>query len=309
MMKLEILSLIKKEAWHMFLGIYANKLVFNALKLCVKKNIKIALMFEPFNPQGWKGSLRLVLNYWYYKRIHHKIRFILPTGNLACDQYERVGYKADKIFQWGYFTEVLERKPVLSTHDTSQSALPSLLYIGQLIPRKNILSLIDVLIKHIDLFHSFKIICSGIQENLIKHKILNYPKIKLLGTLPNEKVKDVLSTVDLLVLPSNFDGWGAVVNEALLAGTPVLASENCGSSILLKSVRGEMFSLYNGNDLEYKLLARLHKGKITDNVRNEIFDWSRENITGSSASNYFTKIINYVEGKSIHKPIAPWTDN
>ena len=38
---------------------------------------------------------------------------------------------------------------------------------------------------------------------------------------------------DLLVLPSLFDGWGAVVNEALQAGMRVLCSTACGAASLL----------------------------------------------------------------------------
>lgn len=298
---------VKKNAWHVFSGIYANELVFSALKLCLKKNIKLGLMFEPFNSQGWKGSLRFILNYWYCLRFRKNIHFILPTGNFACDQYKRVGYKSDKIFQWAYFTEVLEKKTFDSNKNNIEKKLPDLLYIGQLIPRKNITALIDVLVKHTELFNSFTIIGSGIQEDVIKQKTLNHPKIKLLGNLLNEKVKDILSTVDLLILPSNFDGWGAVVNESLLAGTPVLASENCGSSVLLKGNRGQVFSLRKNNDLEVKLLACLQKGKINDDVRDEILDWSKKNISGSAASDYFIKIIGYLEGRSIHKPLAPWT--
>lgn len=36
---------------------------------------------------------------------------------------------------------------------------------------------------------------------------------------------------DYLILPSLYDGWGAVVNEGLQSGCKVLVSKDCGASI------------------------------------------------------------------------------
>jgi glycosyltransferase involved in cell wall biosynthesis len=41
---------------------------------------------------------------------------------------------------------------------------------------------------------------------------------------------NLLGTVDLLVLPSEDEPWGLVVNEAMSMGTPVLVSDQCGCS-------------------------------------------------------------------------------
>jgi len=38
------------------------------------------------------------------------------------------------------------------------------------------------------------------------------------GGLENADVSRALATIDLLVLPSRWDGWGAVINEALCNG-------------------------------------------------------------------------------------------
>jgi glycosyltransferase involved in cell wall biosynthesis len=39
----------------------------------------------------------------------------------------------------------------------------------------------------------------------------------------------VIADYDLLVLPSYYDGWGVVVNEALCAGVPVVTSDATGA--------------------------------------------------------------------------------
>lgn len=67
--------------------------------------------------------------------------------------------------------------------------------------------------------------------------------IEYCGTMENKQVQSFIANCDILVLPSVYDGWGAVVNEALIQGTPVVCSEDCGASTLLKDKwRGETFS-------------------------------------------------------------------
>ena len=46
-----------------------------------------------------------------------------------------------------------------------------------------------------------------------------------------------MAAADVLVLPSRFDGWGAVVNEALMVGTPVICSDRCGASDVIENGR------------------------------------------------------------------------
>ena len=54
------------------------------------------------------------------------------------------------------------------------------------------------------------------------------------GVLDNSRVRKTLAQSDVLILPSDFDGWGAVVNESLLSGTPVICSDYCGAADLIR---------------------------------------------------------------------------
>ena len=52
-----------------------------------------------------------------------------------------------------------------------------------------------------------------------------------------------IAAADLLALPSRWDGWGLVVNEALAVGVPVIASNACGASDLIRQdVNGYVFT-------------------------------------------------------------------
>ncbi len=61
-----------------------------------------------------------------------------------------------------------------------------------------------------------------------------------LGRVPSDRVPEVLAGSDVLVLPSNAEPWGLIVNEALSAGKPVIAPFWIGAAgdILIDNVTG-----------------------------------------------------------------------
>ncbi|MFM2347075.1 MAG: hypothetical protein RL654_1828 [Pseudomonadota bacterium] len=67
--------------------------------------------------------------------------------------------------------------------------------------------------------------------------------MRYLGKVPFGKAQDYLGGYDLLVLPSHYDGWGVVVNEALCAGVPVLCSDQVGARVLVETFgAGQVFA-------------------------------------------------------------------
>ncbi len=63
-----------------------------------------------------------------------------------------------------------------------------------------------------------------------------------------------MAQYDLLILPSRHDGWGVVVNEALLQGVPVIASDRVGAKCLIESSgAGLIFKSENTEELTLKL--------------------------------------------------------
>jgi glycosyltransferase involved in cell wall biosynthesis len=76
----------------------------------------------------------------------------------------------------------------------------------------------------------------------------------------------------LFVLPSHYEPFGAVVNEALIAGAFVGCSSYAGSASLIRSeVNGFVFDPYEMKDLSAKLLLQLQQIepiKFIDKIRN-----------------------------------------
>ena len=53
------------------------------------------------------------------------------------------------------------------------------------------------------------------------------------------------------ILPSYFDNWGLVVNEAIASGLPCIVSKNCGCAkdLIVNGISGLIFDPYNVKEL------------------------------------------------------------
>lgn len=55
-------------------------------------------------------------------------------------------------------------------------------------------------------------------------------EVLFLGAYSVERIAEVYCAADVFVLPSRFDGWGAVLNEAASVGLPVIGTDLCGGA-------------------------------------------------------------------------------
>jgi len=304
----EISVLLVKDAIHIFSGINVYPLLTNAFNIAVNRKLKIGIFMEPFRSDGIKGFIRNFKYLFLRIKYRNSIDFILATGEKACIEYQKVGFKADSIFNWAYYVEAFKNRETNSTSDINE--LPNILFVGSLDKRKNILQLIKACMKLTEHFNELIIIGDGPLKKEVISKISNFKSIKYLGNQSNTEVISYMTHSDILVLPSLFDGWGAVVNEALHSGIQVIASANCGASILLDGeIRGEKFLFNDNNNLETVLLKWLLKGPVSQERRQEIKAWSSSYISGEAAAIYFTNIVDYIYSTETTKPVAPWIEN
>ena len=287
-----------RDSIHIFNGINTYKLITKGFKKAIKTRCNIGIMSEPYWSFGVKGKLRKIRSVYHCIRYNKHIDFILAIGNGGVNWFEKSGFKKSKIFDWAYFTQNVETSKLKKVNRKSIDVL----YVGQLIKRKNIEELLRqyVLIPN-NIKHKLTIVGRGnLKEYVIKYKNEYPDKIDYIESLPNEEVKLKIFNSDLLVLASLYDGWGAVINESISVGTPVITSSNCGASVLIKDFRGEVYK-------HHKLLGTtikkwIHKKDLKEN-RNKIIDWS-SNISGAFAVQYFDEIIHvvYNNGKNINVP-------
>jgi glycosyltransferase involved in cell wall biosynthesis len=102
------------------------------------------------------------------------------------------------------------------------------LYVGQLIPRKRVQSIIEAFSGMAGPHDTLTILGSGEQEEDLRRRAENHEKIRFLPYIDNSEMPRVMATHNTLVLASSEEVWGLVVNEALASGLHTVVARNCG---------------------------------------------------------------------------------
>jgi len=207
---------------------------------------------------GKKKFLKILKYKLLYYKNRRQIAHIFAMGNLGQLFFKNIGFDSDKVSAFQYFIEEKE----LSNIKEGTNDVVDFIFVGQLIYRKGIDNLIDAFYK-LQTIKKWKlsIVGSGDLENHLKQKVKNYGlenKIHFKGNLSNKEVRNEIEIANYLILPSRFDGWGAVVSEALSVGTKVICSDKCGSSILIDETNGYVYNENSINDLKESLEFALY---------------------------------------------------
>ena len=103
------------------------------------------------------------------------------------------------------------------------------LYVGRVIKHKNVEALIHQFnTNFIDKDVVLRIVGSGVESDYLKTKYESN-KVNFAGKLFDKNLINEFHNASCFVLPSLFEPWGLVVNEALSSGLPVIATKNVGA--------------------------------------------------------------------------------
>lgn len=258
----------------------------------------ISLPQEGFNFLGVKQIVNRLKWYYYINVRYRKIRCFGLTGINAFKDFRDIGCPKKKLFPFIYVTNPYENEIEL-VHKTERIKM---IFVGAIDERKNICNIIRFINRNTtSLCAIFELhIYGGYgNEELLKEAIGNNELIYYHGIVPNMEVRKAMLTSDIVILPSKYDGWGAVINEALQCGCRVLVSNKCGSSampIAFPELRC-VFDPDIESDFLNKLNNLLCKGKLLDSSRKEIKDWSDKHIHPNVVANYLINVIDTLENE------------
>ncbi len=169
-----------------------------------------------------------------YKKYANKINThglgAFAISKLAKEDFISWGVKTKKIKILNYALGPLNT----STNKIDDEGL-IFLYLGALTEHKGI----EVLIKSFSNLNSKnssarliligKDYSNGAYLKLVKERSLS-DRIEFLGTINNNDINAYLSKSSVFILPTLFDGWGAVLNEAASLSKPLISTNECGAA-------------------------------------------------------------------------------
>ena len=211
--------------------VLANKLNFNILLFRILRPIYLCTKFSYGN---------LVNNYALGAFSH---------GELAKKDFEFIGIKKEKIKNLFYTSEIQASENIVKEKNSN---IINFLYVGELSKRKGIEDLLRACSKLSGNQWSLTLVgkdkSNGYYSKLIKElKITN--NIEEIGVISYKKIGEYYNKADIFVFPSKFDGWGAVLNEAISYELPIISSNEASSSFTLIKDNGFIFNAGKINEL------------------------------------------------------------
>lgn len=226
---------------------------------------------------------------------------LLCVSHFSRDFYSEIGFDSKRIYDFGYFG----RTNTVKGNDPD--GLTSLIYVGQLIHRKRLDLLINAIAPQLSENFHLTLVGSGdemenLQALVASYQVQDY--VTFAGPQPFEKVVEYLTHASALVLPSDYDGWGMVVNEALMVGIPVIVSDGCGAAdVIIHGRNGYIFekgSLTSLKDVIAQFLA------ADQSALRQQAAITGEQLSVENASQYLIACIQHKIGQIEEKPLPLW---
>ncbi|MBI4405383.1 MAG: glycosyltransferase family 4 protein [Deltaproteobacteria bacterium] len=200
-----------------------------------RKHIPVLFVGETFS-QGSSSSRKILKRFLQPLFFSNVARFI-AIGNKNIEFYTSLKIPTEKIQPARYCidTTFFELTAAQASHSRQQTRLalniPSngvvILFIGRLFERKRPLDMVQLHETLADDSNVHTVIVGNgpLEEELKK---VSHPRFHVAGFKNQQQVRDLYYASDCLVVPSEFETWGLVVNEAFACGLPAIVTDTCG---------------------------------------------------------------------------------
>ena len=248
-------------------------------KFCFNRNLKIVITCD--------DNLQMAQSVDLIKRsmrslLLHYVDLVLLVNDKVKNWYEKCLPFRAKYFYFPIiqsdekFRGKLEKVMPLSNQLRQLYHLENkkvILYVGRLVKVKNVELLLDAFK---ELFKTNKnveliVVGDGEEAQILQLQIKDLVKeghVIFAGKKEGDELMAYYNLGDFFVLPSKYEPFGAVVNEALLAGCYVLCSSAAGASCLIgDSVNGNVFSPDSLQELISLLKQSLDNVKVDKHNR------------------------------------------
>jgi glycosyltransferase involved in cell wall biosynthesis len=253
-----------------------------------------------------KANLRPLLYKIYGAVLSRRLEGVFAISPLSVVQYRAMGVPPNRIFPFGYFVP-LQQFGMTNPHRIRNPGALGLraICVASLIKRKGIGYLIAAVTRinangvgvQVDVFGPGDPAKFGFRNTEVQYR----------GVIPFGRAQEIIARYDLLVLPSKYDGWGVVINEALMAGVPVVCSDGVGAAAVVRKWGcGSVYALSDPNGLELCLTdLAINPSKLV-RMRRQAIEVGRT-LEPMVAAKYMLTAMQGIERRSV-PPECPWFD-
>ncbi len=269
----------------------------------IKNNKLTFFMSERLFKRGMLKILDIKLWKQLYINIisRNKNVYLLCNGCYVAKDFKIIGFNFNNCFKFGYFPEsgIENYNKIFNPIDQLK-----LLWVGRMIDWKRPELAIEIArLCSLKIYTELTFIGDGYLFDRLQTKCKKIDsqkcKIIFLGLKNNQIVRQYMKQSDFLLMTSNRrEGWGAVVNESLSEGLPVIAEKSIGSSEYLIE-NGKTGYLFNSKDL-ISISNNIIRKKIDDSKK--MYKECYEKIrlwNGELAAERFFKIASSIYEKNV----------
>ena len=272
-LRLQVLSILKKEKPDIIFCCEYNILGFLVLlyKYLFNHNVRVVTICDDskdiaIHDKGFKRVFRSILVKLYSG--------IILTNNEVISWYTDTYQIKEKLL----FLPIVQddnvfRKKLNEALPISEQIVKNMnlvnkqliLYVGRLIDIKNLIFLLYGFSQLIQRYPNVVLLLvgDGDQRFLLEQEVERLritDRVFFVGKKEGSELYAYYNIGHVFVLPSYYERFGAVVNEALLSGCYTLCSKLAGASCLITENRnGDIFDPYNVKEFTYKLDEYLSK--------------------------------------------------
>ncbi len=224
-----------------------------------------ALLWKLFRPTKhiiWSGSLSTESSGTsLIRKIQRKVLMritdaVIAYGSLAKKYLIGLGARESSAFvaintvDTSFFENETSKLRMKQNNETTKH----LTYVGYLSPRKNVTLVLEAIRKLAEKRNDFvlDLIGDGEEKSVLEQKVKEWDlesKVVFHGFLQKNELPQFFAKSSAFLFQTDFDIWGLVLNEAMAAGVPCLASVNAGATFDLIE-DGQTGFVCNYNDID-----------------------------------------------------------
>jgi glycosyltransferase involved in cell wall biosynthesis len=221
-----------------------------AMLIAKRQGVRVLLREEANLDSHSRGPLKRAVKRVMFEALKRLCDRFLAIGTLNRNYYLHYGVPPERIFMMPYAVDnaLFRSRAACLSGDELRAGLkieprrPVVLFVGRLIPQKDPHTLLRacaqlITDRRLTPHPLLLIVGDGILMDSLRRAAQDVGRdfVRLVGFQNQTELQSFYALCDVFVLPSLLEPWGLVINEAMNAGCPVIASNRVGAAADLVS--------------------------------------------------------------------------